>query len=209
MLGVPRPTLYRYLKEYSVPYVRRSGRIQIPEDSLEQIRKVRELHDEGLGTEAVRRRLRGEASDLEDRLDRISERLEELRAPGNGSSPDGLAPTSGDMRTLLARQTLLISAVFDMSEMLEELLASTGRPRRTTLGGAAPELPAYADDAGRYETSVPALPGRVVEAAPPDRRGNFGALARRRRRMALALTALAAVAVLAILLGVYLLLGRV
>jgi len=57
-LGVPRPTLYRYLREYSIPYTRRSGRISIPEESLERIRTVRKLHDEGLGTEAVRRRLR-------------------------------------------------------------------------------------------------------------------------------------------------------
>ena len=208
MLSVPRPTLYRYLKEYSVPYLRRSGRILIPKDSLERIRKVRELHDEGLGTEAVRRRLGGETTDLEARLDRISERLEELRGSGNGHSSDGLASTSGDMRTLLARQTLLLSTVFDMSEMLEELLASTGRPRRTTLGSVRRSLARDADEGSGFEPVVSTLPRRVVEAAPPGRRGNFGVLARRRRRMVVALTVLAVLVVLAVSVGSYLLLGR-
>ena len=56
-LGIPRPTLYRYLREYSIPHLRRTGKISIPEESFELIREARELHREGLGTESVRRRL--------------------------------------------------------------------------------------------------------------------------------------------------------
>ena len=131
-LGVPRPTLYRYLKEYSISYRRRGGRISIPEESLEEIRKVRELHDEGLGTEAVRRRLR-EGPDLDrlaERMDRVTEKLEGLGEGPKYSSE--AAFVSQALRTILARQTVLISAVINMSEMLEELLAATGRPRRAT-----------------------------------------------------------------------------
>ena len=83
-LSVPRPTLYRYLKEYAIPYLRRGGRIASPEEALDRIRTVRELHEEGLGTEAVRRRV-GEGPDF-DRvaggMDRVQEKLEGL---GEGS----------------------------------------------------------------------------------------------------------------------------
>src|ERR671914_392607 len=58
LLGIPRPTLYRYLREYSIPHLRRSGRISIPEESFERIREARDLHKEGLGTGSVRRLLR-------------------------------------------------------------------------------------------------------------------------------------------------------
>ncbi|MCA1717676.1 MAG: helix-turn-helix domain-containing protein, partial [Actinobacteria bacterium] len=58
LLDIPRPTLYRYLREYSIPHVRRSGKISIPEESFDRIKEARELHREGLGTASVRRRLR-------------------------------------------------------------------------------------------------------------------------------------------------------
>src|SRR3712207_9236441 len=58
LLGIPRPTLYRYLREYSISHLRHSGRISIPEESFERIREARDLHKEGLGTESVRRLLR-------------------------------------------------------------------------------------------------------------------------------------------------------
>ena len=83
LLEVPRPTLYRYLKEYSIPHIRRSGKIYVPEESFERIKEARELHKEGLGTESVRRRLQGKRSDLDEelaqRLDRISGTLENLQ----------------------------------------------------------------------------------------------------------------------------------
>ena len=64
LLGIPRPTLYRYLREYSIPHLRQAGRISIPEDSFDRIREARDLHKEGLGTGSVRRQLReGSAPD--------------------------------------------------------------------------------------------------------------------------------------------------
>jgi excisionase family DNA binding protein len=84
LLGIPRPTLYRYLREYSIPHVRRGGRISIPEESFDKIRRARDLHKEGLGTELVRRMLREEErapapEELARRLDRVSRELEGLR----------------------------------------------------------------------------------------------------------------------------------
>lgn len=208
MLDVPRPTLYRYLKEYSVPYARRSGRILIPEESLGRIRKVRELHDEGLGAEAVRRRLTDGASALEEkrlgeRLDRICEALEDLRGAG-GNAPAEIAAPSGAMRTLLARQNLLISAVFDMSEILEELLAASGLPRRTTFQDALSAEtpgdragdPGTARDTTRRLLAARTIPGRVIDAAPSGGGERFGVLARRRRRVAATVLALAILAVI-------------
>src|SRR3712207_8990126 len=51
LLGIPRPTLYRYLREYSIPHLRQGGRIRIPEDSFDRIREARDLHKEGLRSE--------------------------------------------------------------------------------------------------------------------------------------------------------------
>ena len=62
LLEVPRPTLYRYLREYSMPHLRRSGKIYVPEESFDQIKEVRELHKEGLATESVRKRLQEESN---------------------------------------------------------------------------------------------------------------------------------------------------
>lgn len=203
LLGVPRPTLYRYLKEYSVPYERRAGRISIPEESLGRIRRIRELHDEGLGTEAVRRRLR-EGGDpdtdlLAQRLDRLSEVLERARG---GPDPTGGLPSSHALRLILARQSLLISAVFNITQMLEDLLAASGRPRREVFDDVGREIhtrqaasfellgshPDAWDDG--YETNGSNAGDRTepleVTAAPVlDKR--FGTLARRRRRGALAI----------------------
>lgn len=199
---MPRPTLYRYLKEYPIPYARRSGRIRIPEDALDGIRRVRALHDEGLGTEAVRRRLRDDESELEGRLDRISETLEELRRGTGGHHSDALALASGDVRTLLARQTLLISAVFDMSEMLEELLASTGRPRRSTFEDTLrQELPGAIDTHTRGLPPATAPGGRMLDGPTPDRLGGFGALSQRRRRAALAGALLVVLALAVLIVG--------
>ena len=186
-LSVPRPTLYRYLKEYAIPYLRRGGRISIPEESLDRIRTVRELHEEGLGTEAVRRRLR-EGPDLDriaERMDRVQEKLEGLREGPTYSSEAAFVPQA--LRTILARQTVLISAVISMSEMLEELLAASGRPRKALLPGVEDELLPRGPEEG---PTMPIEGDRLVPyepAAPPARRPKrFGELARRRRRVALA-----------------------
>lgn len=200
MLGVPRPTLYRYLREYSIPYNRQAGRISIPEDSLSRIRTVRELHDEGLGTTAVRRRLQeGEGVDVDriaERLDRLSDALESSRLVLKTS--DSL-PSSQAIPIILARQSLLISAVFNLTEMMEELLTANGRPRRPAVDFLEEESQRYVS--GLEETGIngPRAQGRAVNAisvyrgrsrnsAPepveavvvPVRSGGFGTLARRR-----------------------------
>src|SRR5919199_2851797 len=76
LLGIPRPTLYRYLREYSIPHLRKAGRISIPEDSFDRIREARDLHKEGLSTESVRRQLREGAGGLDRTLDRLHQTLE-------------------------------------------------------------------------------------------------------------------------------------
>ena len=186
-LSVPRPTLYRYLKEYAIPYLRRGGRISIPEESLDRIRTVRELHEEGLGTEAVRRRLR-EGPNLDkiaERMDRVQEKLEGLREGPDYSSEAAFVPQA--LRTILARQTVLISAVISMSEMLEELLAASGRPRKALLPGVEDELLPRAPE--EYPT-MPIDEDRLVPdepaVRPARRQKRFGDLARRRRRAAIA-----------------------
>ena len=79
LLGIPRPTLYRYLREYSIPHLRKSGKISIPEESFDRIREARDLHKEGLGTESVRRVLREgntDTGEIKERIERLSESLE-------------------------------------------------------------------------------------------------------------------------------------
>lgn len=176
LLGIPRPTLYRYLRDYSIPHVRRSGRIYVPEDSFERIREARDLHREGLGTQSVRRKLReGEELDARavmERLDRISVALEGLKAGG----PDPA------VRTLLARQSLLVSAVSDLTAMLEEVLAANGR-RPKVLADPEEEtslvLHERPEDGRKHG-------GSDTSPLVPVRASGFGVLARRRRRGVLA-----------------------
>lgn len=188
-LGVPRPTLYRYLKEYAVPYERHAGRISIPEESLERIRRVRELHDEGLGTAAVRKRLNEhEASEVErisERLDRLSEEIERSRA--TDSTP---MPSSQALNVVLARQTVLISAVYDLTRMVEQLLEREGRPRSPLT---------YGDNGSRDDVPLSPTaqdPGQrhpEEDIDPPLPRDRFGTLARRRRMTVGAIALLAAI----------------
>ncbi len=198
LLGVPRPTLYRYLREYAIPYSRQAGRISIPEASLGRIRTVRELHDEGLGTTAVRRRLQeGDGVDVDwisERLDRLSEALESSRPALK--TADSL-PSSQAIPIILARQSLLISAVFNLTEMMEELLATNGRPRRPAFDSPEDErlLPSFPGEEG--SGNGPGVRARDVEAISaysrrprspepveavivPARSSGFGTLARRR-----------------------------
>lgn len=203
LMGVPRPTLYRYLREYSIPHLRRSGKIYVPEDSFDRIKEVRELHKEGLGTESVRKRLQGESSldveGLTERLDRISESLEELRGnpkPANGTS------SAQVLQTILERQSLLISAVFNLTEMLEDLLhtSGNGQARKEASGTSEEETQKQEPLSGSFEkrpetTGEAASPDEPVTAASvvpavsssaPVRPRKFGAMAKRRRRVALA-----------------------
>ena len=143
LLDIPRPTLYRYLREYSIPHVRRSGKISIPEESFDRIKEARELHREGLGTASVRRRLREgndpvDAEELMERLDRISGALEGLQGdlrPANGAS----STSQETLRTVLKKQDLLISAVSTLTERMESLLSANERPRMV----ASDRLEAY------------------------------------------------------------------
>ena len=124
-LDIPRPTLYRYLREYSIPHLRQAGKISIPEESFDRIREARALHREGLGTESVRRKLREEndlvdVEELADRLDRLSGALESLREdlkPANG------APGTQEeaLQTLHEKQDTLISEVSRLHGIVEEL----------------------------------------------------------------------------------------
>jgi excisionase family DNA binding protein len=203
LMGVPRPTLYRYLREYSIPHLRRSGKIYVPEDSFDRIKEVRELHKEGLGTESVRNRLQGESSlgveGLAERLDRISESLEELREdpkPANGTS------SAQVLQTILERQSLLISAVFNMAEMLEDLLDTrgNGQAREQASGTSEEETQEQEPVSDSFEEPLepaendisadePVSPVSPEPALPPSagiRRSEFGAMGKRRQRVALA-----------------------
>ena len=202
LLGIPRPTLYRYLREYSIPHLRRSGRISIPEDSFDRIREARDLHKEGLGTETVRRQLReGRGPDtveLDRRLDHLHETLEDLRGDIKEKPATDEVALSPTLRTILARQSLLISAMFNLTGMVEDLLLASGKRRRPLFedlrAGLREPLPdGPAGDRLAIQAAVP-TPASVA-AAPPDAKGpvflersaNFGTLGRRRRRGALAL----------------------
>ena len=198
LLDVPRPTLYRYLKEYSIPHVRRSGKIYVPEESFNRIKEARELHKEGLGTESVRRRLQGERSGLDEelgqRLDRISGTLENLQVnlkPANGES---FAQT---LQAISVKQDLLVSAVFDLTEMLEDLLAANGRSRKAaSLEDPEEEMQkqetSFEELEEHYEKAeegaaangpaIEAIPESMTPSTAPARRRKFGDLARRRRR---------------------------
>ncbi|MBA2693441.1 MAG: PASTA domain-containing protein [Rubrobacter sp.] len=217
-LGIPRPTLYRYLREYSIPSAKKSGRISIPEDSFEKIRHARDLHKEGLGTGAVRMRLSGTAEPVADtgeialKLDRLSRDLETFKgdpkALEEASSPHAL-------RTILARQSLLISAVFNLTEMVETLLRSTGQPRRpdfedgpelrepnvaTGIGGSGTRLARSHPVGHTIRLSASSDSPRVTRSERRAER-EFGSLAKRRRKGAIvAAAALAAIVILAVLL---------
>jgi excisionase family DNA binding protein len=133
LLDIPRPTLYRYLREYSIPHVRRSGKISIPEESFDRIKEARELHREGLGTASVRRRLREgndpvDAEELMDRLDRLYETLEGLQGdlrPAESAS----SSSQQSLQNVLKKQDLLISAVSDLTEKVEILLSANDELR--------------------------------------------------------------------------------
>lgn len=202
LLGIPRPTLYRYLREYSIPHLRQAGRISIPEDSFDRIREARDLHKEGLGTESVRRQLREgsapDTGDLNRRLDSLHRTLEDLRADIKERPAAEEMALSPSMRTILARQSLLMSAMFNLTEMVEDLLLASGKPRKPPLvdigtAEAMPERPArdLVEVPGQVTLSTAALPGtdngagQTLEARSAD----FGTLRRRRRRGVLAILA--------------------
>ena len=206
LLGIPRPTLYRYLREYSIPHVRRSGRISIPEDSFDRIREARDLHKEGLGTELVRRQLREgrgpDTGELDRRLDNLHETLEGLRGELRERPATDEVALSPTLRTILARQSLMISAMFNLTGMVEDLLLASGKRRRSRYEGSSMGLaePLAEEQAGGRLAIPAAVPDAVPATAPvstaepdggspslPARPTRFGALGRRRRRGVLAI----------------------
>ena len=215
LLGIPRPTLYRYLREYSIPHLRRGGRIQIPEDSFDRIREARDLHKEGLGTESVRRQIREgggpDTGELDKRLNDLHESLEDLRGDLRSKpATTGEVALSPALRTILARQNLMLSALFNLTGMVEDLLLSHDRPRRRPLhrfaDGPATVVSLPTERRGEIAGTVVVDPVEVheteapaVEAGVPEISDRFGTLGRRRR---------ASLAILgALLLGAVLLLS--
>ena len=196
------------MREYSIPHLRRSGRISIPEESFDRIREARDLHKEGLGTESVRRMLRegskAEGGELSERLDHLHETLENLQGSlrERPTTEEATLPSPA-LRTILARQSLLISAVFNLTEMVEELLLASGKPRKTVFSDVEDEiqarlLPTGQIDGRRLETpveipaathSAPDATQRSVHSGTLVRRERFGSLRQRRRRVALAVSA--------------------
>ena len=141
LLSIPRPTLYRYLREYSIPHVRRSGKISIPEESFDRIKEARELHREGLGTVSVRRRMREvndpvDTEELTERLDRLSGVLQSLQGELLVTPVDGVSSSSQEtLQTILRKQDLLISAVSNLTGMVENLLSRDVRPQAAAIEG--------------------------------------------------------------------------
>ena len=206
LLGIPRPTLYRYLREYSIPHLRQGGRIRIPEDSFDRIREARDLHKEGLVTETVRRQLREgggpDTGELDRRLNKLHDTLEDLRGDLRARPATGEVALSPALQTILARQSLMLSAMFNLTGMVEHLLLNNSKTRKRPVarveGGLAPAVPLYSEERRQLPATLVAEPVAVreVEApeiAPPAQNipTGFGSLGRRRRRGALAvLTAL-------------------
>ena len=199
LLDIPRPTLYRYLREYSIPHLRREGRISIPEDSFDRIREARDLHKEGLGTESVRRQLRESSGELDRKLDGLHQTLESLRGDIRERPAWVEVAPSPTLRTILARQSLLISAMFNLTEMVEDLLLATRKPRKRSsedlgIGYTLPEPQAQDRLAipGRIPSTTPAMTSAVPGSAGGHlavRSNDFGALGRRRRRGVLTILA--------------------
>ncbi|CAA9437687.1 MAG: hypothetical protein AVDCRST_MAG03-3736 [uncultured Rubrobacteraceae bacterium] len=214
LLGIPRPTLYRYLREYSIPHLRQGGRIQIPEDSFDRIREARDLHKEGLGTESVRRQIREGAPDtgeLDRRLNSLHDTLEDLRGDLRAKPATGEVALSPVLQTILARQSLMLSAMFNLTGMVEDLLLNNGKTRKRPIArveeGLVHHVPLRAEGRGRLPGTLVAEPVAVREAeapaiAPPGpdlSTSRFGALGRRRRRGALAILSALLIGLLLIL----------
>src|SRR5918998_926670 len=215
LLGIPRPTLYRYLREYSIPHLRQGGRIRIPEDSFDRIREARDLHKEGLGTETVRRQLREgggpDTGELDRRLNKLHDTLENLRGDLRAKPATGEVALSPVLQTILARQSLMLSAMFNLTGMVEDLLLKNGKGRKRPVARVEEDLmhtvPLRAEGRGQISGTLVAEPVAVREAEAPVvtsptpnlPTSKFGTLGRRRRRSALAVLS-------ALLLGLLLLL---
>jgi len=187
------------LREYSIPHLRKAGRISIPEDSFDRIREARDLHKEGLGTESVRRQLREDTGELDRRLDGLHQTLENMREDIRERPATDEVALSPTLRTILARQSLLMSTMFNLTEMVEDLLLASGKPRKPLsedlrIGDALPEhrardLPGIPERVPPVAYAVSAPAKDRVEQLPVLRSTDFGTLGRRRRRSVLAILA--------------------
>lgn len=200
VLEIPGPTLYRYLREYSIPHERRAGKISIPEESLEQIREARELHKEGFGTTSVRQRLKHtgtvDTKGLAERLDRLCCEFEKLQ--DSFQAPQGVAAPSSVLREILEEQRSLAFAVHRLTEKVEDVLAADSAAGTSSFSDR-PEERVYARRAasGRSETSTLAMRDRpgvddyktdfdpdMLEYSKPRvrRDSKFGEMSRKRHR---------------------------
>jgi hypothetical protein len=118
------------LREYFIPHLRKAGRISIPEDSFDRIREARDLHKEGLGTETVRRQLREDTGELDRSLGMLHQTLESLRDDIRERPAADEVALSPTLRTILARQSLIMSVMFNLTGMMEDLLLASGKPRK-------------------------------------------------------------------------------
>ncbi len=187
------------MREYSIPHLRRSGKISIPEESFERIRQARDLHKEGLGTGSVRRLLREggvpNAGELHERLDQLSESLEKLRSQERPAKDEALL--SHAIRTILARQNLLISAMFNLTQMVEEILIASGKPRKAVFDDDVEDAFKEVAHERSLRRQLETPKGAAAFAEPTvganyldrlnlsyttGRGAGFGSLARRRRR---------------------------
>jgi hypothetical protein len=173
--------------------LRRAGRISIPEDSFDRIREARDLHKMGLGTESVRRQLReGTGGELDRRLDSLHQTLDSLREDIRGRPAMYDVALSPTLRTILARQSLIMSALINLTERVEDLLLASGKPRKPVfedlrIRGALPERQAR-DPLATQSVSAP-VQGSVGQP-PALRSTDFGTLRRRRRGVLVILAAL-------------------
>ena len=216
LLGIPRPTLYRYLREYSIPHLRQGGRIRIPEDSFDRIREARDLHKEGLGTETVRRQLREgggpDTGELDRRLNKLHDTLENLRGDLRAKPATGEVALSPALQTILARQSLMLSAMFNLTGMVEDLLLNNGKGRKRPVARVEEDpirtVPLRAEERGQLPGTLVAEPVAVREAEAPVipsptqnlPTSRFGTLGRRRRRAALAVLSVLLLGLLLVLL---------
>jgi hypothetical protein len=149
-----------------------------------------------------------DTGELKERIDRLSESLERLRSNMRQRPALEESLSSHALRTILARQSLLMSAMFTLTEMVEEIMLSSGKPRKPVFDDAESELLREVGtplDGAPEPIGVAAAPVRMVLPGAENfsvgtGRRSFGSLARRRRRGAL-------VALAVVLVSMFLALG--
>jgi hypothetical protein len=128
---------------------------------------------------------------LDRRLDGLHRTLEDLRGDIRERPAAEEMAFSPTLRTILARQSLLMSAMFNLTEMVEDLLLASGKPRKSLFHDIEameilPERPVWdrPEIPGKAAVGTETVPttGRdEVDRTPTVRPTDFGALRRRRR----------------------------